>query len=85
MMKVGGVPTEEAYGNYLGQDGYCHVNNVTLVAPITGFVNVTSNNEAAFKLALFKNGPLSVAVSFEGDIERGNSSFGNRWDDFRRL
>lgn len=65
MMKVGGIPTEESYGGYLGQDGYCHVNNATLVAPITGFVNVTSNNEAAFKLALFKNGPLSVAVRFK--------------------
>lgn len=62
MMKVGGVPTEESYGNYLGQDGYCHVNNATIVAPIKGFVNVTSNNEGAFKVALFKNGPLSVAV-----------------------
>jgi hypothetical protein len=34
--------TEESYGPYLGQDGYCHVNNATLVASITGFVNVTS-------------------------------------------
>jgi hypothetical protein len=42
-MKVGGVPTEEDYGGYLGQDGYCHIDNVTLVAPIKGFVNVTSN------------------------------------------
>ena len=63
MMHVGGVPTEEEYGGYLGQDGYCHINNVSMVAPITGFVNVTANNEPAFKLALFKHGPLSVAVS----------------------
>lgn len=62
MQKVGGIPTEESYGGYLGQDGYCHVNNATLVAPIKGFVNVTSNNENAFKVALFKNGPLSVAI-----------------------
>lgn len=41
---------------------YCHVNNVSLVAPITGYVNVTSNNENAFKVALFKQGPLSVAI-----------------------
>lgn len=72
MMHVGGVPTEEEYGGYLGQDGYCHVNNVSLVAPITGFVNVTSNNEAAFKLALFKHGPLSVAVSFKSWIFLNN-------------
>ncbi|KAH8256017.1 hypothetical protein KR026_004989, partial [Drosophila bipectinata] len=62
MLQVGGVPTEEEYGPYLGQDGYCHINNVTLVAPIKGFVNVTSNDPNAFKLALLKHGPLSVAI-----------------------
>lgn len=62
MMKVGGVPTEEDYGGYLGQDGFCHADNVTLVAPISGFVNVTSNDVNAFKLALFKHGPISVAI-----------------------
>lgn len=62
IMKVGGVPTEEEYGPYLGQDGYCHVGNTTLVAPITGWVNVTSGDENAFKVALFKRGPLSVAI-----------------------
>ncbi|XP_068142438.1 digestive cysteine proteinase 1 [Drosophila tropicalis] len=62
MLKSGGVPTEEEYGPYLGQDGYCHVSNATLVAPITGFVNVTSNDPNAFKLALLKHGPLSVAI-----------------------
>lgn len=41
MLKMGGVPTEEEYGGYLGQDGYCHVQNVTLQAPITGWVNVS--------------------------------------------
>ncbi|XP_030385247.1 digestive cysteine proteinase 1 [Scaptodrosophila lebanonensis] len=62
MMQVGGVPTEEEYGPYLGQDGYCHANNVTLVAPIKGFVNVTSNDSTAFKVALLKHGPISVAI-----------------------
>lgn len=62
IMKMGGVPTEEEYGGYLGQDGYCHVKNVSVVAPITGYVNVTSGSENAFKVALFKKGPLSVAI-----------------------
>uniref|UniRef100_U5EWS0 Putative cathepsin l cathepsin l n=1 Tax=Corethrella appendiculata TaxID=1370023 RepID=U5EWS0_9DIPT len=62
IMKMGGIPTEEEYGNYLGQDGYCHADNVTLVAPIKSFTNVTSNDAKAFKVALFKNGPLSVAI-----------------------
>lgn len=62
IMEMGGVPTEEEYGPYLGQDGYCHVKNISVVAPITGFVNVTSGDENAFKVALFKKGPLSVAI-----------------------
>lgn len=62
IMKMGGVPTEEEYGPYLGQDGYCHVKNVSVVAPITGWVNVTSGDDNAFKVALFKHGPLSVAI-----------------------
>lgn len=59
-----GIPTEESYGGYLGQDGYCHVNdqNVTLVAPITGWVNVTSGNPNALKVALLKHGAISVAI-----------------------
>lgn len=61
MMKMGGVPTEADYGPYLGQDGYCHVNNVTLVAPITGYVNVTSDPNA-LKIALLNKGPVSVAI-----------------------
>jgi hypothetical protein len=41
------------------------------VAPIKGYVNVTTNNENAFKVALFKNGPLSVAI----DASRKTFSF----------
>lgn len=62
MMKHGGIPTEEEYGQYLGQDGYCHIANVSLVAPITGFVNVTPNDLNAMKLAMSKQGPISVAI-----------------------
>lgn len=62
MMKVGGVPTEEEYGGYLGQDGYCHIDKVKLVAPITGWVNVTQNDHDALKLAIIKHGPISVAI-----------------------
>jgi len=62
MLKHGGLPTEDEYGPYLGQDGYCHVNNVTLTAKITGWVNVTSGDEAALQLAVVKHGPISVAI-----------------------
>ncbi|XP_041978357.1 digestive cysteine proteinase 1 [Aricia agestis] len=57
-----GLPTEEDYGGYLGQDGYCHIDNVTLVTTIKGWVNVTAKNESALRLAIFKHGPISVAI-----------------------
>lgn len=44
------------------QDGYCHVNNVTLTAKITGYVNVTPSDENALRLAIVKHGPISVAI-----------------------
>ncbi|XP_033327937.2 C1 family peptidase 26-29-p [Megalopta genalis] len=62
IMKHGGLPTEEDYGGYLGEDGYCHIDNVTLTAKITGYVNVTENNPDAMKLAVAKHGPISVAI-----------------------
>lgn len=62
MMKHGGLPTEGDYGGYLGQDGYCHINQTQMVAPITGYVNITSNDPDALKLALLKHGPISVGI-----------------------
>ena len=62
MMAHGGIPTAESYGPYLGQDGYCHAENATMVAAIQSYVNVTSNDANALKLALFKHGPISVAI-----------------------
>lgn len=62
MMKHGGIPTEEEYGPYLGQDGYCHIANTSMVAKITGWVNVTPNKEEALKMAMLKHGPISVAI-----------------------
>lgn len=62
MKKHGGIPTEDEYGPYLGQDGFCHINNTSMVAPIVDYVNVTANNVDAMKLALFKHGPVSVAI-----------------------
>ncbi|KAF7277901.1 hypothetical protein GWI33_009153 [Rhynchophorus ferrugineus] len=62
MLKHGGIPTEEEYGPYLGQDGYCHADKVTKVAKISDWVNVTQNDENALRLAIFKHGPVSVAI-----------------------
>ncbi|CAH1182111.1 unnamed protein product [Phyllotreta striolata] len=60
--KHGGVPANAEYTHYSGENGYCIAENVTKIGPITGWVNVTSNNEAALKLALLKHGPISVAI-----------------------
>lgn len=53
------------------QDGYCHIDNVTLTANITGYVNVTSGDADALKVALLKHGPISVAI----DASRKTFSF----------
>lgn len=62
IMKHGGIPTEGDYGPYYGQDGYCHVDKVPLTAKITSFVNVTSGDQNALKVALAKHGPISIAI-----------------------
>lgn len=38
------------------------MNNVTLTAKITGYVNITAGDENALRLALIKHGPISVAI-----------------------
>uniref|UniRef100_A0A0K8T3S5 Counting factor associated protein D n=2 Tax=Lygus hesperus TaxID=30085 RepID=A0A0K8T3S5_LYGHE len=63
IMKHGGIPLEEEYGPYLAMDGRCHSDKVKLVAPITGWVNVTAHNERALKLSIFKHGPVSIAIN----------------------
>lgn len=62
MMKHGGLPTEDEYGPYLGQDGYCHLENITLLASVKSYVNVTSGDENALRIALVKNGPIAVGI-----------------------
>jgi len=62
MMKHGGIPTEDSYGPYLGQDGYCNLNGTTMGLKIKGFVNVTSGNEGALIVAIASKGPISVAI-----------------------
>uniref|UniRef100_A0A146M0W9 Counting factor associated protein D n=1 Tax=Lygus hesperus TaxID=30085 RepID=A0A146M0W9_LYGHE len=62
IMKHKGIPLEGDYGGYLGQDGFCHLDGMKLVAPITGYVNVTPNDENALRVAMFKHGPISIAI-----------------------
>jgi len=62
IMDHGGIPASDEYGPYLGIDGYCHAQNVSKTAKITGYVNVTSGDEDALRLAIVKKGPISVAI-----------------------
>ena len=64
VMKHGGIATEDSYGQYLQQDGYCHYDNSSVVigAQLTGFVNVTPYDATALKTAMVNNGPISVAI-----------------------
>ncbi|KAM8840603.1 digestive cysteine proteinase 2 [Spinachia spinachia] len=62
IMKHGGIATTEAYGAYMGMNGFCHANASQLTAPIRSYTNVTSGDAQALKLALFKNGPVAVSI-----------------------
>ncbi|XP_050402314.1 digestive cysteine proteinase 1 [Patella vulgata] len=62
IMKKGGLSSDEQYGQYLAADGYCHDDKVTPVVKVTGYVNVTTWNATAMKLALFNHGPISIAI-----------------------
>jgi len=59
----GGIPTEDSYGPYLGQDGYCRVNQSEIGLTISGFVNVQPSGDVdALRMAIAANGPVSVAI-----------------------
>ena len=44
------------------QNGFCHLNTSQLTARVQSYTNVTSGDEEALKLALFKNGPVAVSI-----------------------
>lgn len=52
----------EKHLNFSFQDGYCHIDNVTMTAKITGYVNVTPRSVDALKIAIAKHGPISIAI-----------------------
>lgn len=55
-----GLGTEDEYGPYLGVDGQCHAVNPTFT--MTGYVNVTSGDEEALRMAIANHGPISVSI-----------------------
>ncbi|XP_059050128.1 digestive cysteine proteinase 3-like [Achroia grisella] len=61
-----GLPTEEEYGPYANQDGYCLIKNMTITYPILGFTDVTPKSITALKVALINHGPLSTSIDASG-------------------
>ena len=49
-------------GFSLLQDGICHAKNNTGLVKIKGYVNVTSGDLDALKIAIAKQGPISVGI-----------------------
>lgn len=57
-----GLASEETYGPYLGQDGLCHMKGLNSTAFMKSYVNVTSGDLSALRLAIAKQGPVSVGI-----------------------
>ncbi|XP_068625230.1 cathepsin K-like [Battus philenor] len=57
-----GIPSEWAYGPYLEQDGFCHLENMTKINYVKGFARVPALSEVALKAALYKYGPVTVSI-----------------------
>ncbi|XP_048850332.1 digestive cysteine proteinase 1-like [Brienomyrus brachyistius] len=62
MMKHGGIATADSYGAYMGMNGMCHYNESEMTARVQEYVNVTSGDADALKVALFKQGPVAVSI-----------------------
>ncbi|KAM3963416.1 cathepsin L like protein [Aphomia sociella] len=61
-----GLPTEEDYGTYANQDGFCLIENMTTTYPILGFTDITPNSINALKVALINHGPVSTSIDASG-------------------
>jgi hypothetical protein len=55
-----GLASEETYGPYIAVDGNCH--RPTATAQMNGYVNVTSGDIQALKMAIAQKGPVSVSI-----------------------
>ncbi|GAB6020866.1 hypothetical protein CHUAL_003516 [Chamberlinius hualienensis] len=62
ILKNDGVPLDDSYGPYLGEDGYCHAAESDKIAKITGYVNITEGDIEGLRLAIVEHGPISVSI-----------------------
>ena len=74
MLKHGGIPTEDSYGPYLGQDGYCNLNQSSVGLKIKGFVNVTSGRMGGGELTQLEL-KTELAFSFLRSMTYSVNSF----------
>lgn len=62
ILKHGGIADSDSYGPYMGQNGFCHYNQSTLTAKMKSYTNVISGDSEALKMAIFKQGPVTVGI-----------------------
>jgi len=62
IMKHGGLMSEEDYGHYLGQDGYCHFSPNKTSVKVISYQTVQSGSIPALKGALVSHGPVAVGI-----------------------
>jgi hypothetical protein len=62
IMKHDGLPSEDAYGPYLQEDSFCRHDMAAKAVKLLGYVNVTSGDEEALKIAIARKGPVSVGT-----------------------
>ncbi|XP_053618093.1 uncharacterized protein LOC128679709 isoform X2 [Plodia interpunctella] len=63
-----GIPTETEYGRYLHEDGFCHINNMTVTHHIRGFTQVTPHSVNALKYAVYTYGSVEVSIHASADM-----------------
>lgn len=63
VIKHGGLATEESYGKYLAQEGFCHFKNTTTGAKLDFYMNITKGNKHELKQAIAIYGPVSILIN----------------------
>ncbi|EDO44165.1 predicted protein, partial [Nematostella vectensis] len=63
ILKHGGLATEESYGRYLAQEGYCHFKNTSIGARLDKYMSIRQGNTSQLKLAVAFYGPVSILVN----------------------
>ncbi|XP_034826450.1 cathepsin L-like proteinase isoform X1 [Maniola hyperantus] len=68
-----GLPTQMEYGLYLDEMGNCHRDNMTSTYKIKGFAAIPPLSVNAMKVALYKYGPVTVAINANEALMAYNS------------